>query len=96
MAWQNLKYSTIGAIIGGIIGLVGSILRPFFWSMNSDPLFIFGFPGSILKLAGVGGCSWKSSSCPVAEFYGYIVTIIIFSLIGSLIGFIVGKIRLKK
>lgn len=93
MTWKNLKYITKGAIIGGLIGIVGSILRPFFWSMNDDPFFIFGIPSAILTIAGVGGCSWKSSFCPIADFYGYIITIIIFTLIGSLIGFITKKIK---
>jgi hypothetical protein len=96
MSWQNLHYATKGAVIGGTIGLVGSILRPIFWSMNNDPFFIFGTPGMILTIAGVGGCTWKSSFCPVADFFGYIITIIIFSLIGLLIGLTVRKLKSKK
>ncbi|MFZ2976018.1 MAG: hypothetical protein WA055_05335 [Candidatus Moraniibacteriota bacterium] len=96
MRWQELSYTSKGAIVGGLIGLTGSILRPFFWSMNNDPFFVFGIIGMILRIFGVGGCSWKSSFCSVGDFFGYIITIIIFILIFTLIGFMVGKIKSKK
>ncbi len=96
MTWKNLNYATKGAIIGGLIGLVGSILRSFFLSMNSDTFFIFGIPGIVLRIVGIGRCNWKSSFCPVDDFLGYIVTVIVFSLIGFFIGFIVKKLKSKK
>lgn len=96
MAWRDLKYSTRGAVIGGLIGAMGSVLRIFFWSMNNDPFGIFGIPGIALRIAGIDGCNWKSSSCPTGDFFGYIITIVIFSLIGLFIGSIVGKIKSRK
>lgn len=96
MAMKNVNYRTKAAVIGGLIGLAGSIFRPFFLTMNNDPLIVFGIPGMILKMAGVGGCTWKSSFCPMSDFFGSIVTIALFAFISSLIGSIIGKIKHKQ
>ena len=92
MIWRDLNNPTKGALIGGLIGLFGIIIRPMFLSMNSDPFFIFGSIGSILGLYGVGGCNWKTSiNCLIADRLGYIITILVFTLTGFLLGLIVRK-----
>jgi len=95
MGWENWSYVKKGAITGGIIGLVGSILRPVFWTMNSDPLFVFSLMGNLLSFMGLFGCDYKRGPCTFEVLTGYLVTIILFALIGSFIGHIYGKIKNK-
>ncbi len=93
MSLKISKYQTKGAIIGGLIGLVGSLLQSYFSTMNHDPFFLFGIPSLVLQIIGVGGCSWKSSFCPMSDFLGSIITISIFLLIGLLIGKTLEKVK---
>ena len=90
---SNRRSSYTGAVIGGIIGLIGSILQSQLQTMNSDPLFIFALIGQILKFIGVFGCNWKTSYCALEDLVGYIITIAFLALVGSFIGRKFGKFK---
>lgn len=83
-----------GALIGGLTGLGGSIIRPYFLTMNDDPFWIFGIMGIILQISGPFGCNWKRDYCMLEDLLGYVMTTILFSLVGIVISKII--ILLKK
>ncbi|NTV24068.1 MAG: hypothetical protein HGA85_06905 [Nanoarchaeota archaeon] len=82
-----------GGVVGGIIGLTGSVLSSALKSMNGDPFLIFALPGQLLRLLGAFGCSWKSSYCESGDLAGYIITVISFILLGVFTEWTVYKIR---
>jgi hypothetical protein len=96
MSWVKYPTPLKGSIIGGLIGIIGSILHPFLWTMNSNPLFIFSFIGDLLSFGGIFGCDYKRDSCIYEFLLGNVFTIIVFALIGTLIGFIIYKIKSEK
>ena len=74
MTWKDLSYAKKGAIIGAIIGLVGSLfafiggyLSGLFGNISSDAVRIAVFSvltpfiliSAIFVMSGILGCSWK-------------------------------------
>ena len=103
-----MSYAKKGAIIGAIIGLVGSLIAfiggyliGLFGNISSDAVRIaissvltpFILISAIFVISGILGCRWKMDKCYEESILGFVVTIIIFSLIGALIGMIIGKIK---
>jgi len=102
MAWKDLSYTKKGALIAGTISLIGILIAIINMSIG-HPLgiiTIFAIPfaliGTYFGLIGLFGCGFESSICPIEQTFGFIITLILYSLIGALIGFIFGKIKSKK
>ena len=92
MGFKNWSSWVKGGVVGGIIGAILWIIS---FVLESNPVpfrnvFMFlGSPLCYIELNGEGiGWCWI--------LYGHISNIILFFIIGSLIGFIIGKLKSKK
>ena len=103
MSWRDLGYSRKGGIIGGIISVIGIflvLLLLFVFKLDAyalGPIFPLMMPfmaiSLLLSFSGIFGCNPKSDSCYFELILGFILTIVVFMLIGMFIGWIVGKIK---
>ena len=106
MGWKELPYWIKGGIIGLVIGIVGSIFSSLFIPPLGKPiienfslrlLFLqFVAISVLLALSGIFGCNFKRDACTPEILLGYTITIIVFALLGTLIGLIIGNVILKK
>ncbi len=105
MNWNSYGYVKKGAIIGGVVGLVGVLLTVFLVyvlgldSMDLGPIFYLLVPfiviGIMLLFSGIFGCDFKTDDCHLTVVFGFILTIAVFALIGMSIGWMVKKIKSK-
>ncbi len=108
MGWKNWGYVKRGLILAIILGIAGIICQAIlgFLSLNNfvnfenSPIVIFiMLPFGILSLIlTVIFCGIHPSNiCGYSMMIlGYIFTLIVFILIGALIGWLVGKIKSRK
>ena len=98
MGWKDWSSTKKGASVGGIIGLIGIILvfvGSTFSGLFQNPLLVISFGGlsiflSLLCMAGGG------FACGVITIgVGIILTLIAWTIIGAVIGWILGKIKHK-
>lgn len=98
---EEKNYFLKGGKIGAIIGVSGVILTllltSFGYIMNNQPFNLILIPFIALSFLfvanGVLGCNFKSEQCFSEMILGDIITIIIFFVVGALIGWIYGKIK---
>ncbi len=101
MNWKDKNYIQKGRIIGGVVGFTGSFFAFIFSSLNISvvpliklillPFMISSLLFVLTSTFGIIKCPFKTESCYTSQILGYIFTIIIFILLGALIGWIVGK-----
>ena len=97
-----------GGLIGGVIGIMGVIIsliilysiktQAIYSEMNVISvliLIIFTTISIRLAYSGVFGCNFSSQACNPEAILGYIITIALFFGIGTLIGWIVDKVKQK-
>ena len=85
MGWKNLPYW----IKGGIIGLILFLILLMASLLNSTVGSFFALP---MILVCLGNLSCLENMLPIL---GYILLAVLYFLIGNLIGWIIGRIRLK-
>lgn len=95
-----MTYVKKGAIIGGIIGLLDVLITIIAFSINypSELFILFATPYLIISiLFSLGICGYNQSIIceKFMTYFGAITTILIFIILGALIGFIVEKIKSK-
>ncbi|MBN1376733.1 hypothetical protein JW949_00165 [Candidatus Woesearchaeota archaeon] len=103
MNWKKWSYVKKGAFIGAIIGILDSIIFPISTLLPGkgiikSVLFVIGLPSFLIIFSfsslGFLGCNiYNTSSCYLASIVGFILAVIVFALIGTLIGFIIEKIK---
>jgi hypothetical protein len=101
MNWKDRSYAKKGALVAGGISIVGIFIAIININHGSSLglITIFAIPfalfGLLFGLFSVFGCDFYESVCPAEHALGFIVTLIVYSLIGAFIGWIVGKIKNK-
>ena len=101
MAWKNFQTWLKGGIIGGGFLTLLSILMSLGQSLRIGILeFIPSIIWLLLMLPGLGGICQGGSfgflpDCKIG-FSEYLISIIVYAIIGALIGLIVQKVKSKK
>ena len=86
----KLKGWMIGGIVGGVVGLMIIVLTMKFWTeMGFLRYIVFYIPGKIMTIMNVCPDWFRILDCP----FIILVTIILYTLIGILIGYLYHKTK---
>ena len=89
---KSNKAIWIGALVGGLFGIIITFLSILFWTETRFLRYIaFYIPGKIMTIVNICPDWFRILDCPIIP----LVTIIFYALIGALTGFIIQKVIKK-